>query len=101
MSTTEELIRLVEHARVGGMLGGKAGINIRWEMRKIRLAHYDAVAKSELKFTQFFPHIAPAIPTFLRMPKAMAKTDMSTLRPVLIPMTPKMKQNRLKPLWNW
>jgi beta-aspartyl-dipeptidase (metallo-type) len=55
--TTSELIRLVEHARVGGMLGGKAGI------ANIHLGDainpfqpiYDAVEKSELKLTQFFP----------------------------------------------
>jgi beta-aspartyl-dipeptidase (metallo-type) len=55
--TTNELIRLVEHARVGGMLGGKAGIanmhmgDAKDPFRPI----YDAVEKSELKLTQFFP----------------------------------------------
>jgi len=55
--TVEELIRLTEHARVGGMLGGKAGIvNIHMGDAKnpFKLL-YEAVAKSELKFTQFFP----------------------------------------------
>ena len=55
--TTSELIRLVEHARVGGMLGGKAGIaNIHLgdAMNPFKPI-YDAVEKSELKLTQFFP----------------------------------------------
>ena len=55
--TTDELIRLVEHARVGGMLGGKAGIaNIHMVDAKNPFRPiYDAIAKSELKLTQFFP----------------------------------------------
>jgi beta-aspartyl-dipeptidase (metallo-type) len=55
--TTSELIRLVEHARVGGMLGGKAGIaNIHLgDARNPFKPIYDAVEKSELKLTQFFP----------------------------------------------
>jgi beta-aspartyl-dipeptidase (metallo-type) len=55
--TTNELIRLVEHARVGGMLGGKAGIaNIHMGDAKNPFQPiYDAINKSELKITQFFP----------------------------------------------
>lgn len=55
--TTDELIRLVEHARVGGMLGGKAGIaNIHMGDAKNPFQPiYDAVEKSELKLTQFLP----------------------------------------------
>ena len=55
--TTDELIRLVEHARVGGMLGGKAGIvNIHMGDAKNPFKPiYDAVAKSELNFKQFLP----------------------------------------------
>jgi beta-aspartyl-dipeptidase (metallo-type) len=55
--TTDELIRLVEHARVGGMLGGKAGMaNIHLGDAKNPFKPiYDAVEKSELKLTQFFP----------------------------------------------
>ncbi len=55
--STAELIRLVSQARVGGMLGGKAGIaNIHMgdavnPFRPI----YEAVERSELKLTQFFP----------------------------------------------
>lgn len=55
--TVYELIRLAEHARVGGMLGGKAGIvNIHMgdaqdPFKPIR----EAVELSELKFTQFWP----------------------------------------------
>ncbi len=55
--TTNELIRITEHARVGGMLGGKAGIvNIHLGDAKNPFQPiYDAVAKSELNFKQFFP----------------------------------------------
>lgn len=55
--TTNELIRLVEHARVGGMLGGKAGIvNIHMGDAKNPFQPIiDAVEKSELKYTQFLP----------------------------------------------
>ena len=55
--TTPELIRLVEHARVGGMLGGKAGIvNIHMGDAKNPFQPiYDAVNNSELKLTQFYP----------------------------------------------
>jgi beta-aspartyl-dipeptidase (metallo-type) len=55
--TTDELIRLVEHARIGGMLGGKAGIaNIHLGDAKNPFQPiYDAVEKSELKLTQFYP----------------------------------------------
>jgi beta-aspartyl-dipeptidase (metallo-type) len=55
--TTPELIRLVEHARVGGMLGGKAGIvNIHMGDAKNPFQPiYDAVNNSELKITQFYP----------------------------------------------
>jgi beta-aspartyl-dipeptidase (metallo-type) len=55
--TTDELIRLVEHARVGGMLGGKAGIvNIHMGDAKNPFQPiYDALAKSELKPAQFYP----------------------------------------------
>ena len=55
--TTSELIRLVEHARVGGMLGGKAGIaNIHMgDARDPFRPIYDAVENSELKLTQFYP----------------------------------------------
>lgn len=55
--TTEELIRLTEHARVGGMLGGKAGIvNIHMGDAKDPFKPlYQAVEKSELKLTQFLP----------------------------------------------
>lgn len=55
--TTPELIRLVEHARVGGMLGGKAGVvNIHMGDAKNPFQPiYDAVNNSELKLTQFYP----------------------------------------------
>jgi len=53
----EELIRLTEHARVGGMLGGKAGIvNIHMGDAKNPFQPiHDCVNKSELKYTQFLP----------------------------------------------
>ncbi|OQX76812.1 MAG: beta-aspartyl-peptidase [Bacteroidetes bacterium 4484_276] len=55
--TIPEIIRLTEHARVGGMLGGKAGIvNIHMGDAKDPFKPlYDAVEKSELKLTQFLP----------------------------------------------
>jgi len=55
--TTSELIRLTEHARVGGMLGGKAGIvNIHMgDAQNPFKPLYDAVEHSELKLTQFLP----------------------------------------------
>jgi len=55
--TTDELIRIVSQARVGGMLGGKAGIvNIHLGDAKDPFKPiYDAIEKSELKLTQFYP----------------------------------------------
>lgn len=55
--TTAELIKLTEHARVGGMLGGKAGIvNIHMgDAHDPFRPLYDAVENSELKLTQFLP----------------------------------------------
>lgn len=55
--TTAELIRIAAHARVAGMIGGKAGIvnlhmgDARDPFRPI----YEAVEASELSFRQFFP----------------------------------------------
>ncbi|HVN57038.1 MAG TPA: beta-aspartyl-peptidase [Bacteroidales bacterium] len=55
--TTDELIRLTALARVGGMLGGKAGIvNIHLGDAKDPFGPiHEAVAKSELRYTQFLP----------------------------------------------
>ncbi len=55
--STNELIRLTEHARVGGMLGGKAGIvNIHLGDAKNPFNPIvEAVKQSELKYKQFFP----------------------------------------------
>jgi beta-aspartyl-dipeptidase (metallo-type) len=55
--TLNELIRLAKLARVGGMIGGKAGIvNIHLGDAPEPFAMlYDAVAKSELQFSQFLP----------------------------------------------
>ncbi|OQX99279.1 MAG: beta-aspartyl-peptidase [Bacteroidetes bacterium 4572_128] len=55
--STNELIRLTEHARVGGMLGNKAGIvNIHMGDAKNPFQPIiDAVEKSELNYKQFFP----------------------------------------------
>lgn len=55
--TVYELIRLTEHARVGGMLGNKAGIvNIHMGDAKDPFKPlYEAVELSELKLTQFLP----------------------------------------------
>lgn len=55
--TKTELQRLAEHARVGGMLGGKAGIvNIHMGDAKDPFRPIiEAVESSELKYTQFLP----------------------------------------------
>jgi beta-aspartyl-dipeptidase (metallo-type) len=55
--TVDELIRLAKHARVGGMLGGKAGIvNIHMgDTPNPFEILYQVVQKSELEFTQFLP----------------------------------------------
>jgi beta-aspartyl-dipeptidase (metallo-type) len=58
--TTDELIRLTEHARVGGMLGGKAGIvNIHLGDQEADPFKplYDVIERSQkmLKLTQFLP----------------------------------------------
>mgnify|MGYP005834882827 CR=1 FL=1 len=55
--TTAELIRLAEEARVGAMLGGKAGIvNIHMGDAKNPFQPlHDAVAQSELSYRQFLP----------------------------------------------
>ncbi|NMC40094.1 MAG: beta-aspartyl-peptidase [Bacteroidales bacterium] len=52
-----ELIRIAAHARVGGMLGGKAGIvNIHMGDAKNPFSPLDdAVRHSELKYTRFLP----------------------------------------------
>lgn len=52
-----ELKRLAAHARVGGMLGGKCGIvNVHMGDAKSPFKPiYEAVAESELNFTQFLP----------------------------------------------
>ncbi len=56
---TDELLRLVEHARVGGMLGGKAGIvNIHLgDQQDPFQPMYEVIERSHqmLKLTQFFP----------------------------------------------
>ncbi|MFN8240513.1 MAG: beta-aspartyl-peptidase [Bacteroidales bacterium] len=55
--TVSELIRIAAHARVGGMLGKKAGIvNIHLgDARDPFKPIHEAVAGSELKYTQFLP----------------------------------------------
>lgn len=57
--TTDELLRLTEHARVGGMLGGKAGIiNIHLgDQKKPFQPMYDVIERSNgmLKLSQFMP----------------------------------------------
>jgi beta-aspartyl-dipeptidase (metallo-type) len=55
--STSELIKLVEHARVAGMLGGKAGIvNIHMgDASKPFDPIIQAVENSELPYTQFYP----------------------------------------------
>jgi beta-aspartyl-dipeptidase (metallo-type) len=55
--TTDELIRITTQARVGGMLGKKAGIvNIHMgDARNPFLPLHEVVRKSELRYTQFLP----------------------------------------------
>lgn len=55
--TIDELIHLTAHARVGGMLGGKAGIiNIHMGDAQNPFAPlYEVASRSELKLTQFLP----------------------------------------------
>ncbi len=55
--TVDQLIQLAGHARVGGMLGGKAGI-VNFHMGDAKDPFrilYDIVEQSELKLTQFLP----------------------------------------------
>ena len=57
--STDELLRLTEHARVGGMLGGKAGlVNIHLgDQQNPFQPLYDVIERSKgmLKLTQFYP----------------------------------------------
>jgi beta-aspartyl-dipeptidase (metallo-type) len=55
--STDELIRIAAHARVGGMLGKKAGIvNIHMgDARNPFNPIYEVVGKSMLKYNQFLP----------------------------------------------
>ncbi len=55
--TVDELIKLAGHARVGGMLGGKAGIiNLHMgDAKKPFKIIEDVVKNSELNYTQFLP----------------------------------------------
>ncbi len=55
--SVNELIRIAAHSRVGGMLGGKAGIvNIHMgDAENPFQPIYDAVSQSELSFKQFLP----------------------------------------------
>ena len=55
--TVDELIRLAQHARVGGMLGGKAGIvNLHMgDARDPFRPLYEVVERSELSLQQFLP----------------------------------------------
>ena len=55
--TVDQLIHLAEHARVGGLLGGKSGI-VNFHMGDAKNPFeilYQVVEKSELRFTQFLP----------------------------------------------
>ncbi len=55
--STDELIRITSQARVGGMLGGKAGIvNIHMgDARNPFIPLDESIRRSELKYTQFLP----------------------------------------------
>lgn len=55
--TVDELIKLAGHARVGGMLGGKAGI-VNFHMGDAQNPFgilYEITKRSEIKLTQFLP----------------------------------------------
>ena len=94
--STAELIRLVEHARVGSMLGGKAGIanmhmgDARDPFRPI----YDAVENSELKLTQFFPTHCNRNPYIFEDAKAYGKKGYVDLTASSYPYDP---ENEIKP----
>jgi beta-aspartyl-dipeptidase (metallo-type) len=94
--TTDELIRLVEHARVGGMLGGKAGIaNIHMGDAKNPFQPiYDAIAKSELKSTQFFPTHCNRNPYIFEDAKSYGKNGYVDLTASSYPYDP---ENETKP----
>jgi beta-aspartyl-dipeptidase (metallo-type) len=94
--STDELIRLVEHARVGGMLGGKAGIaNIHMGDAKNPFQPiYDAVAKSELKLTQFFPTHCNRNPYIFEDSKIYGKQGYVDLTASSYPYDP---ENEIKP----
>jgi beta-aspartyl-dipeptidase (metallo-type) len=93
---TDELIRLVEHARVGGMLGGKAGIaNIHMGDAKNPFQPiYDAIAKSELKLTQFFPTHCNRNPYIFEDAKSYGKMGYVDLTASSYPYDP---ENETKP----
>jgi beta-aspartyl-dipeptidase (metallo-type) len=86
----------VEHARVGGMLGGKAGIanmhmgDARDPFRPI----YDAVENSELKLTQFFPTHCNRNPYIFEDAKAYGKKGYVDLTASSYPYDP---ENEIKP----
>ena len=69
--TVHELIRLAVHARIGGMLGGKAGIvNLHLGNRKDPFALiYQAVEQSDLLFSQFLPTHCNRTPSVLEEAK--------------------------------
>lgn len=94
--TTPELIRLVEHARVGGMLGGKAGIaNIHMgDARDPFRPIYDAVENSELKLTQFFPTHCNRNPYIFEDAKEYGKKGYVDLTASSYPYDP---ENEIKP----
>ena len=94
--TTNELIRLVEHARVGGMLGGKAGIaNIHMgDARNPFRPIYDAVENSELKLTQFYPTHCNRNPYIFEDAKVYGKKGYVDLTASSYPYDP---DNEIKP----
>jgi len=79
--SVEELIRLAEHARVGGMLGGKAGI-VHLHMGDARDPFrlvYEAEAQSELPLTQFLPTHCNRNPHILEEARSFGKRGLVDL----------------------
>lgn len=94
--STDELIRLVSQARVGGMLGGKAGIaNIHMgDARNPFQPIYDAIAKSELKITQFYPTHCNRNPYIFEDAKKYGRKGYTDLTSSSYPYDP---ENEIKP----
>jgi len=82
--SVHELVRLAEHARVGGMLGGKAGI-VHLHMGDARDPFslvYQAEERSELPLKQFLPTHCNRNPHILEAAKSFGKRGLVDLTAV-------------------